>query len=172
MPTLDLSNYDEQKTFDAIPAGKYFVNIFDAEDRETAGGENAKMPAGTAMIFLHCQVTGKVGETGPDDENYEFYNRRLFRNLTVPPEGYDEKKSRAMRGMIVALYQAVGVPTEQITTPGFEYDTEDLIEKKLVVQVSRVKDKFNEGQMKNEIQGFFSIESAAGAEAAEAASIL
>ena len=171
MPTLNLTDFDEQQSFEAMPPGKYFSIIFDEEDRATQGGENAKMPAGTPMIFLHFQITGKVGETEVEDEEYQYYNRRQFRNLVVPPEDYDEKKRKSMNGMIVALYKAVGYTTEQITSGSFEVDTEDLVEKPLVIQVSRRLDK-NPKEMQNSVVGFYSIEAAAGADAAALSIVL
>lgn len=171
MPTLNLTDFDEQQSFEAMPPGKYFVTIFDAEDRETQGGENAKMPAGTPMIFLHFMITGKVGETDPEDEEYEYYNRRQFRNLVVPPEDYDEKKRKSMNGMIVALYKAVGYTTEEITSGSFEVDTEDLIEKQLVIQLSRRMNNYTK-QLENSVVGFYSIEATAGAEAAASTNVL
>lgn len=171
MPTLNLTDYDEQQAFEAMPAGKYFAVIFDAEDRETQGGENAKMPAGTPMIFCHFMITGKVGETEVEDEEYEYYNRRQFRNLVIPPDDYDAKKRKSMNGMIVALYRAVGYSDAEITSGSFEVDTEDLIEKPLVIQISRRLNKQTK-EMENSVVGFFSIEAAAGSEAAASTSVL
>ena len=170
-PTLNLTDYDEPQNFDAMPPGKYFAQVFDAEDRETQGGENAKMPACTPMIFCHFMITGKVGETDPEDESYEFYNRRQFRNLVIPPEDYDEKKRKSMNGMIVALYRALGYTQEQITSGSFEVDTEDLIEKPLVIQLTRRLNKQTR-EMENNVVGFYSIEAAAGEAAAASSSVL
>lgn len=170
-PTLNLTDYDEQQSFEAMPPGKYFAQIFDAEDRETQGGENAKMPAGTPMIFCHFMITGKVGETEVEDEEYQYYNRRQFRNLVIPPEDYDEKKKKSMNGMIVALYKAVGYTTEQITSGSFEVDTEDLIEKPLVIQLTRRLNKQTK-ELENNVVGFYSVEAAAGAEAAASTNVL
>jgi hypothetical protein len=169
--TLNLTDYDEQQSFEAMPPGKYYSNIFDAEDRETQGGENAKMPQGTPMIFCHFMITGKVGETEVEDEDYEFYNRRQFRNLVIPPEDYDAKKRKSMNGMIVALYKAVGYTTEEITSGDFEVDTDDLVEKKLVIQVSRRLNKMTK-ELENSVVGFYSIEAAAGTEAAASSQVL
>lgn len=170
MPTLNLTDFDEQQSFEAIPPGKYFAEIFDAEDRETAGGENAKMPEGTPMIFCHFLITGKVGEV-EQGEDSTYYNRRAFRNLVIPPEDYDANKRKAMNGMIVALYRAVGFTDEQITSGDFDVDTEDLVEKKLVIQLNRRKNRLSQ-EMENNVVGFFSIEQAAGTEAAASSSVL
>jgi hypothetical protein len=169
-PTLNLTDFDEQQVFEALPPGKYFATIFDAEDRETQGGENAKMPEGTPMIFCHFMLTGKVGEE-LQGEDSPFYNRRAFRNLVIPPDDYDEKKRKSMNGMIVALYRAVGYTQEQITSGDFTVDTEDLIEKDLVIQLNRRKNKLS-GEMENNVVGFFSVEAAAGADAAASTGVL
>jgi hypothetical protein len=168
---LNLTDYEEPQSFDAMPAGKYFATIFDAEDRETQGGEGSKMPAGTPMLFFHFMITGKVGETEVEDEDYEFYNRRQFRNLVVPPEDYDDKKRKAMNGMIVALYRAVGFTDAEITSGSFDVDTEDLIEKKLVIQITRKPNRMTK-ELENSVVGFYSIETAAGEEAAASANVL
>jgi hypothetical protein len=170
-PTLNLTDYDTQQSFEAMPPGKYYASIFDAEDRETQGGENAKMPAGTPMIFCHFQITGKVGETEVVDEQYEYYNRRQFRNLVVPPEDYDPKKRKSMNGMIVALYQAAGYSLEEITSGDFTLDTEDLVEKQLVIQLSRRMNNMTKS-LENSVVGFYSIEAAAGTEAAASSQLL
>lgn len=179
-PTLNLTDYEEPKGFDALPAGKYFATVFDAEDRETAGGENAKMPAGTPMIFLHFMITGKVAEA-EQGEDSPYYNRRAFRNMVVPPDDYDPKKAKAMRGMIVSFYRAVGYTDEEITSGDFDADTEDQIEKDLVIQLDRKKKKeYDEetgkwvatNEFENNVVGFFTVEAAAGSEAAAASSIL
>jgi hypothetical protein len=154
-----------------MPPGKYYATVFDAEDRETRGSENSKMPAGTPMIYLHFMITGKVGETEVDDPGYEYYDRRQFRNLVVPPEDYDEKKRKSMNGMIVALYKAFGYTTEEITSGTFEVDTEDLIEKPLVIQITRRTNRLT-NEVENSVVGFYSIDAAAGSEAAASSSIL
>jgi hypothetical protein len=167
---LNLTDYDEQQTFEAMPPGKYFADIFDAEDRETQGGENAKMPEGTPMIFVHFMLTGKVGEV-EQGEDSPYYNRRVFRNLVVPPADYDEKKRKSMNGMIVALYKAVGYSQEEITSGSFEVETEDLVEKKLVVQLRRAKNKQSQ-EWENPVAGFFAVDQVVGEEQAAATGIL
>lgn len=171
MPTLNLTDYDPQQSFEAMPPGKYYAIIFDAEDRETQGGDNAKMPAGTPMLFFHFMITGKVGETEVEDEDYEYYNRRQFRNLVIPPNDYDEKKRKSMNGMVVALYKAVGFTTEQITSGSFEVDTQDLIEKRLVIQITRRMNSYTK-ELDNSVVGFYTIEAAAGEEAAASTNVL
>lgn len=170
MPTLNLTDYDEQQVFEALPPGKYFATIFDSEDRETQGGENAKMPEGTPMIFCHFMLTGKVGES-EQGEDSPYYNRRAFRNLVIPPVDYDQKKRKSMNGMIVALYKAVGYTTEQITSGDFEVDTEDLIEKELVIQLNRRLNKQTK-EMENNVVGFFPVDAVVEDGAAASTGIL
>jgi hypothetical protein len=123
------------------------------------------------MIFCHFMITGKVGETDVVDEEYEYYNRRVFRNLVIPPEDYDAKKRKSMNGMIVALYRGAGYTDEEITSGDFSVDTEDLIEKPLVLQLTRKLNKETK-DLENNVVGFYSIEAAAGTEAAASSTVL
>ena len=158
MPTLNLTEYEEQ-SFDAIPSGRYYAEVFDIEDRETRN--DGATPAGTPMIWVHFKITGKVGETQQDDEEYEFYNRRVFVNLVVPPEDHDPKKAKAMNGRIVSLFKALGVEESEITSGEFEPDLEDYLEAPLVVQVARRERKGPDGkgtgEFENPVQGFKNI---------------
>lgn len=164
---LNLTDFDEPTSYDAVQPGKYFVTVEDAEDRETQGGENAKMPEGTPLIWVHFKVTGKVGEEEQGEDESPFYNRRFFRNLVVPPEDYDSKKRKQMNGMLVSLYRACGWTMEEITSGTFNVEAQDLIERKLIVQVNRRARKDPEtkkptGETENQVIGFFPLDSADG----------
>lgn len=152
MPTLNLTDYQEMSN-DAVPRGRYFVEVVDMEERETRN--DGETPAGTPMIWAHVKVTGKVGETEVDDPDYEYYNRRAFTNLVVPPENHDPKKAKFMNGRIVSLFKALGVSEEEITSGEFDPDYDDFIESKLVVDLS--VDKKDPTQ--NRINGFRSLDS-------------
>lgn len=164
MPLLNLTE-NEQQDFDALPGGRYFVEVFDAEDRETKGAEGAKLPAGTPMIWLHLKVLGRVGEDDGPNEESEYYNRRLFRHMVIPPEKIGSKKYehfKKMNGQIVRMLVAFGYPEEEVVGGGFELDTDELIEKQAIASVKRKRVKGsdpNAEEWENEVSGFRSIDS-------------
>lgn len=160
MPLLNLAD-NEQMEFDAIPSGKYWVEVFDAEERETKGSEGSKLPKGTPMIWLHLKVLGKVGtDNGPEDEESEFYNRRLFRTLVIPPAKIGNKAYehyKRMNGQIVRMLTSLGYTEEEVTGGDFELDTDDLVERRCVVTVKKKKRSGTDGddeEWDNEVAGF------------------
>lgn len=155
MPLLNLTDYDEQ-SFDALPAGRYYAEVFEIEERQTKN--DGATPAGTDMIWVHFKITGKVGEDDGPNEESPYYNRRAFVNLVIPPEGHDAKKAKTMNGRIVSLFKAFGVPEEEIASGNFEPDLDDYFETELVVQLSRRKDDSSQ----NNVQGFKSMEEVQG----------
>lgn len=156
MPTLNLSEFDEQQPFEALPPGKYFASIYEIEDRATKGGPDAKMPEGTPMIWVHFMLEGKVGEDEAPNEDSPYYNRRAFRNMVIPPEDYDPKASRAMNGMIVGFFKALGVEEEKITSGEWEPDLQEFVEEKLIIQLNRRNNKVT-GELDNNVVAFRNI---------------
>jgi hypothetical protein len=159
VPLLNLTE-NEQQDFDAIDSGRYFAEIYEAEERQTKGGENAKLPKGTPFIWLHFKITGRVGEDDGPNEESEYYNRRVFRNLIVPPEKVAGKKYehyKKMNGQIVRFLTCAGYPEEEVTKGDFELDTDDLVERPIIVVVKKKPDKAEEGAFINEVAGFRNI---------------
>jgi hypothetical protein len=165
MPLLNLTD-NEQMDFDAIPSGKYWAEVFDAEERETKGGEGAKLPKGTPMIWLHFKILGKVGEDDGPNEDSDYYNRRVFRTLVIPPakiggKAYEHYKK--MNGQIVRCLVALGYTEEEVTAGDFELDVDDLIERQAVLSVKKKLRKGTGGETgepeewDNEVAGFRNV---------------
>lgn len=140
MPPLNLTNYEvPAEGFEPLPRGLYFANIFSIEERETSG--QGKLPEGTPMIWLHFQITGRVGEDAGPNEDSPVYNRRAFTNLVVPPDDYSNPKAvRMMNGRLVSFFRAVGFSDEDLTSGTFEYgDIDDLESRELVIALGKRK---------------------------------
>lgn len=178
MPTLDLTQYEEQN-FDALEPGRYFAQIFEIEERETQGGPGAKMPEGTPMIWVHFLITGRVGEDSGPNEESPYYNRRAFTNMVIPTAEYialdpkNAKKAKTMNGRIVSFFKAVGFSEEEVTTAGFEPDLEDLVERQLGIQLNRKEridpeTKKGTGEYNNNVVGMKPLEEYLGSDASPA----
>ena len=161
MPLLNLSE-NEQQDFDAIPSGRYWAEIFDAEERETKGGENAKLPKGTPMIWIHFKILGKIGEDSEPGESSSFFNRRVFRTLVVPPEKIGGKKYehfKKMNGQIVRFLTAAGFTEEEVTRGDFELDCDDLVERQMIITVKKKARAGEDDVYDNEVAGFRNMDS-------------
>jgi hypothetical protein len=64
----------QDRSFEALPAGKYVVKITDWEMRETKDNPGNKLPAGTPMVNWEFTVLREAG----GDTKYE--NRKLWMN--------------------------------------------------------------------------------------------
>ena len=145
MGVLDLSGADTSG-FDAIPSGRYFCSVFKAEMRETKGGENAKVPAGTPLINIQWQVHHPVGEP----ENAEYENRRVFSSYVVPPKEHDKEKAAKMKGMIVRLLVALGYEESEVTDKKFDLDLEDLVGRDADVTVGQ-RPSYNDPEVQENV---------------------
>src|SRR4051794_9000571 len=104
MPMLNLTDHQEMSN-DAVPRGRYYAEVVDLDERETKN--EGKLPKGTPMIFAHFKVIGKGGDDGGENGVSEFYNRRVFTNFIIPPDDYDPKSAKFMRGRLVSFFKAV-----------------------------------------------------------------
>jgi hypothetical protein len=169
MPLLNLTDNEQSDfEFEAIPAGKYWAEVFDAEDRETKGSEGAKLPKGTPMIWLHFKILGKVGEDDGPNEESEYYNRRVFRTLVIPPAkiaGKPYEHFKKMNGQIVRCLTALGYEESEVTSGDFELDVNDLVERQVVLSVKRKPRRGTDDEYDNEVAGFRNVNDVqAGAE--------
>lgn len=74
---LNLSEI-EDRSFDALPASQYVVEIADFEMRKTKGGPEAKLPEGTDMINWTFNV---IRDAKTNADTYK--NRKLFMNTII-----------------------------------------------------------------------------------------
>lgn len=156
---LDLTDFTEQ-SFDPVPAGRYFAYVNDIEERETGG--TGKMPEGTPMIWVEFVMTGKVGDDDGPNEDSEFFGRRQWRNMVIPPADYEDVRARkAMNGMIVSFFKALGFDEADIASGTFEPDYEELKEMPLVIQVNRKPNRETK-ELQNNVVAFKSMEDVAG----------
>lgn len=114
MGPLDLSDADLEG-FDAIDAGRYNVELVELT-WDAVKNPNGKLPVGTPILKIQAKVV--------DHEQYE--NRRLFDQFTVPPKDYDAKKAATMKGFMARFFMALGYTEEQIKSPEFNPNFEDL----------------------------------------------
>lgn len=139
---LDLSGADTTG-FDPIPAGTYAATVFKADMKETKGGENAKLPAGTKMINVQFRIS--------DEE--EYVNRRVFRQYVIAPAKVDGKKyehKAMMDGMLARFFESIGYSMEEITSGNFNMDLGDFAGRECRVTLKIVT--YN-GEQKNEVTG-------------------
>ncbi len=141
MGLLDLSGADTSG-FEAIPAGTYPAEIHEVAMKETKGGENAKLPAGTPYINVQYRIT---------DPEYD--NRRVFGKYIIAPAKVDGKKYEAkakMDGMLARFFIALGYEEDEVTSGTFEPDLEDLVGRACKVTV---KQRDYQGEMQNDVTG-------------------
>lgn len=147
-PLLNLSDADAAG-FEALDSGTYPAEVFEVTDRETKGGENAKLPKGTPMMNVQYRLF-------PDDESHAYHNRRVFQTFVIPPEKVDGKKyeHRAMMlGQIVRFLVAIGYTEEEVMTDNFETDYEDMKGRPCRVTVGKSEYPPGSGTMTNDVKG-------------------
>lgn len=131
---LNLADADT-RGFEAIPAARYNAEVFamtlDAVKNTNGRG---KTPAGTLMIKVQFKIT---------DEPYN--NRRVFVTYVIPPKDYEESKAQKMKGMIVNLFTALGVPEETVRSNKFNPEYDEFVGRECVVVVGREPKKDMEG---------------------------
>ena len=109
---LDLSGAD-LKAFDPIPAGRYAAEVFSAEWKNTRGGDQAKLPAGTPMLTIQFRIT---------DAEYE--NRRVFGNWPIPAPDYENADK--LKGSLVRTLVGLGYDEDDVMSGNFDIDFDDL----------------------------------------------
>lgn len=155
--TLDLTDYTEAN-FDPVPPGRYFASIDACEMRKTK--KEGATPEGTPMIWMQVNLTGRVGEDEGANEDSQYYGKKVFRNLVIPPADHDEKKKKNMNGAIVSFFRAVGEEGAG-QDPNWRFpDLDELEDKELIVSLNRSKSDYTESGFQNNITGFRSIEEA------------
>jgi hypothetical protein len=135
----------EVRDFEALPAGKYIVKITDYENKETRGGPEAKLPAGTPMINFEFTVVSNVqGETD------KLENRKLWTNIIIHPKVLFNLKG---------LLQGIGWSDEQLAGD-IDFEPDELVGAEMIVRVARREYPPNSGEFTNDIKGFATLDSA------------
>lgn len=154
---LNLSDADTSG-FEAIPAARYNAEVFamtlDAVKNTSGRGAT---PAGTLMIKVQFKIL---------DEPY--INRRVFSAYVIPPKDHDQSKAQKMKGMIVNLFTALGVPEETVRSNKFNPEYGEFTGRECVVVVGREPKKdmdgnVVEGEFNNPVRGIKPAGTLAGA---------
>jgi len=108
---IDLTGV-EDRSFEALPAGRYKVKLTDYEMRETKGAEGAKLPKGTPMINWEFTV---VSDTKGDEQ---YKNRKLWSNSIIHPTTMFNLKR---------LLKASGLYSEEDLQGDLDFDPEEIV---------------------------------------------
>jgi hypothetical protein len=157
---LDLSGADTTG-FAALDAGRYQAEVFELSwDSVKNSDGTGKMPAGTPML----KVQFKILEPRIDDKVID-QDRRAFTQYVIPPKGYDAKKAATMKGMVARFFMAIGFTEEQVKSPKFDPDFEDLKGRPCVVTLNKYlyPDDPETGEWRNSVKGVKPAGSVVGA---------
>lgn len=147
---LNLSDADT-RGFDALDAGKYNAEVFEMSwDAVKNTDGQGKMPAGTPML----KVQFKILEPKIDGELVD-QDRRQFTQFVIPPADYDKKKAATMKGIVARFFMALGFTEEQVKSPKFDPDFEDLKGRPCVITLSKYlyPDDPETGEWRNQVKG-------------------
>jgi hypothetical protein len=128
---INLTDIDD-RSFEALPAGKYIVKISGYEMKETSG--NGKLGAGVPMINWEYTVQSDLkGDT-------KYQSRKLWQNTVI-----HEKTLFSLK----ALLRAAGVFSEEDLDGELDFEPDDLVGAELVVVVAQRE--YN-GDMTNDVK--------------------
>jgi hypothetical protein len=135
----------EVRDFEAIPAGKYIVEFTDYEDRETKGGENAKLPAGTPMINWEMTIVRNVN----GDETHK--GRRVWMNTII-----HERTLFNLKGVLLACGW-----NENDLQGEIDFEQNQVIGNQVVANVTRREYPPESGNFTNDVRNVKSVATAA-----------
>ena len=107
---LDLSGADLTE-FEALPSGQYNATIYEMEPVETAGGPDAKLPAGTPGFKIRFAI---------QDEPH--VGRAVYSNYYIPPAEYDAQKAAKMKGAFARFLIAIGYHEKDVLSGKLKID--------------------------------------------------
>jgi hypothetical protein len=137
--------------FDPIPSGTYPATVTRFEENFTKGGEDAKLPAGTAMF----NVGFCINEGTTDKEGNNVGGRWVWRNYIVAPAKVDGKPyehKKRMDGQLARFFTAVGYTDEQVTSGDFAVDADDIVGRECAVVVQKYHNSYKD-EMDNKVNG-------------------
>ena len=140
----------EGGSYDAIPSGRYPLNVFDGEIR-TSQSERAKHPGSE---YIAWEFTVDAGD---------FEGRHLWENTLLSHgecECGDEETFNKGLFKLKQLLQATGRwSDEELNSPEFDFEIDDVLGSKLAGQVRKTNsDEYGEG---NTISKFVKLEAGA-----------
>jgi hypothetical protein len=111
----------EDRSFEAIPAGRYHLALVNFEMREVKGG--GKVPAGTPMINWEFNVVSdaKTGDT-------KYQNRKVWMNTVLTDSALFNLK---------ALLRATGKYSDEDLSSEIDFDPEDIMDTQMVGVISQ-----------------------------------
>lgn len=154
---LDLAGADTTAaSFDPIDAGRYTMEVWDAQWTETKEDSTGKL----GPNFPYISVEVKIKQEGN-----QYNNRHLWTNFfPLAPEGYDPTKKARNQGAFVNFLVALGYKEEEVKSPQFQLDFDALKGKPFIGVVSKdaipKNDPNNpneEQQFRNQIKGFKAV---------------
>lgn len=148
---LDLSKADTSG-FDPMDSGVYDATIFEVTEKETKGGPDAVLPAGTPMWNVQFRIGNQVKP--------EYENRRVFRQYVIAPDkkadGTKNDKKAISDGMLVKLLTDMGYSEADIKSGKFTPNFEDMAGKNIRVVVKKVRaynTKPEDNEWQNDVSG-------------------
>jgi hypothetical protein len=111
----------EDRSFEAIPSGRYILRLADYEMRSVK--EGAKLPEGTPMINWEFNV---VNEAKTGDEKYR--NRKIWLNTAIHPKTLFNLKN---------LLRASGKYTEDELVGEIDFEPEDILGSEMAAVVAQ-----------------------------------
>jgi hypothetical protein len=144
----------ETRSFEALPAGRYVVEVTGFEMRATKGGEDAKLPKDTPYVNWEFTVV-----RGPGAET-KYQNRKVWTNTIL-----HERTLFSLKGLL----EACGWTDEQLNDPeGIDFDPDKVVGNQCII---RVAVRPYNGDDTNDVKGFFPL-SAEKSETTGASSLL
>jgi len=110
----------EDRSFEAIPAGKYVVKITGWEQRETKDKPENKLPAGTPMVNWEFTILRHV------DGDDKYKNRKVWTNTIIDPKTLFNLKN---------LLKACGWTAEQMDGD-LDFDPDTIVGSEIILVVA------------------------------------
>jgi hypothetical protein len=137
---LDLSGATES-SFEAIPSGTYRATVKEVTMKQTKGGPEAKLPAGTPMLNVQFRIA---------DGEYE--NRRMFRSYVIAPDKIKGKKNEnksVTDGILYGFLKAVGYDPDEVKSGNFQLDVNDMAGRACRIKVGQ---RTYQDEIQNEVK--------------------
>lgn len=132
--TLDLSTADTRGNF--MEGGWKDALVAEVEPIKTENPDG-KLPMGTPGINVQFTIDGGQYDT-----------RKVWNRYWIPPASYDKEKRDKSLGMLARFLMAIGYPEDEVKSPSFSLNFEDMKGREC-----RVNTKYNEEYDNNNVTG-------------------